>query len=210
MGSPQATLAVPSALCAPAPPHFHVRPRMHKLGHLDGGEWVAHSHAAVYQLPGAPDESQRVVAGVPGGDPEVFGRLVESLASPFHLLYVLHTPRGEGPAGRYQSPAIDGAEFRQFLAKFSGYLSGDARFDLWAHSPAENATVVWDRHNQVFAYGPLSRYELVLKGLGFAHGRVCVPSPHQHFYRAEFDSAAALVLEAFDWSHTPLREGDEQ
>jgi len=183
---------------------------MHKLGHLEAGDWVEHAYAAVYQRPGSPEELQRVVAGVPGGDPGVFGRLVESLASPFYLLYVLHTPRGEGPAGRYQSPAIEGAELRQFLARFSGYLSGDARFDLWAHSPAESATVVWDRHNQVFAYGPLARYELVLQGLGFSSGQVSVPSPHQHFYRAELDSEAALILEALNWSHSPLREGDEQ
>jgi len=132
------------------------------------------------------------------------------MAPPFYLLYVLHTPRGEGAAGRYQSPAIEASDLRQFLARHARYLSADARFDLWAHSPAEGATVIWDRHDQLFAYGPLSRYEHVLKSLGFAPGKVEVPSPHQHFYRAELDGDAAGVLEAFSWFHSPLREEDEQ
>jgi hypothetical protein len=127
-----------------------------------------------------------------------------------HLLYVLHTPRGEGEPGRYQSPALSAGEVRAFLEKFSPFLSGDARFDLWAHSPSEGATVVWDRHNQIFAYGPLARFELILQGLGFARGRLEAPGSHQHHYRAEFDSDASLVLQAFEWTHAPLHEEDEQ
>jgi len=183
---------------------------MHKLAHLQGDEWVEHIYPAVYELHDSTGDFKRVTAGVPRGDPEVFRQLVEALAPPFYLLYVLHTPRGEGPTGRYQSPEVDDRAFRKFMERFSEYLSGDARFDLWAHSPTENATVVWDRHNQVFAYGPLGRYELVLRGLGFIRGNVEVPGPHQHLYRAEFDLQAAQVLEAFEWTHSQLRESDEQ
>ena len=183
---------------------------MYKLGHLEGGHWVEHVYPAVYQWPDSEPVLQRLVAGVPSGNPDVFGRLVESLAPPFYLLYVLHTSRGEGLPGRYQSPELSTAELSGFLAQFSPYLSGDARFDLWVHSPTEAATVVWDRHNQIFAYGPLTRYEFVLQNLGFSRGRVEVPAPHEHKYHPEFDSQAALVLRAFEWSHTPLREEDEQ
>lgn len=184
--------------------------RMHKLGHFQGGEWVEHVHPAVYEVSPPGGANQRVVAGVPRGDPEVFGSLVASLAPPLHLLYVLHTPRGEGAAGRYQTPALGAEDVHAFLTRFSSFLSADARFDIWAHSPGDGATVVWDRHNQVFAYGPLTRFEFVLQRLGFERGSVEMPSPHQHHYRAEFDEEASGVLHAFAWRHTPLQDGDEQ
>jgi hypothetical protein len=105
---------------------------------------------------------------------------------------------------------VSAEDFHKFLQEFAQYLSSDARFDIWAHSPAENATIVWDRHNQVFGYGPLPRFELILKGLGFSQGNVEVPAPHGHHYRAELDAQAASVLQAFEWSHLPLKEEDEQ
>ena len=177
---------------------------MYRLGHLVNGEWTAHSHPPVFQV------GERLVAGVPGGDPVVFERLVECLEPPYLLLYVLHTPRGEAQPGRYQSPALSPAQVKWFLARFAPFLSADARFDLWARSPKENATVVWDRHNEVFGYGPLDRYSSTLSSMGFSAGRPEVPSPHEHHYRAEFDVLAKEILTAFDWSHSPLRPEDEQ
>jgi len=183
---------------------------MYKLGHLVSGLWVEHAHPAVFRLPATDEESPRVVAGVPQGDPEVFARLTACLEPPYHLLYVLHTPRGEGAAGRYQSPPLGHAELRAFMAEFGAFLARDARFDLWAHSPAENATVVWDRHNQLFGYGPLDRFAAELRALGFVPGEPEVAAPHEHHYHAGFDAQAAALLRAFDWSFSPLRAEDEQ
>jgi len=183
---------------------------MYKLGHLQADRWVEHSYPAVYRLPEAAEESQRLVAGVPGGDPEIFLRLVSCLEPPYFLLYVLHTPRGEGEPGRYQSPELSLSQLKGFVAQFNTFLAQDARFDLWARSPAERATVVWDRHNQIFAYGPLARFESELRTLGFSPGRPEVPVPHEHHYRSEFDSPAEKVLKAFEWSYSPLRPEDEQ
>ena len=183
---------------------------MYKLGFLKDNDWVEHIYPARYRLPEPEQGSQRLVAGVPNGNSEVFSKLVELLEPPYYLLYVLHTSRGEGPSGRYQSPAINAAEFNAFIAEFSPYLSGDGRFDLWAHSRTENATVVWDRHNRVFGYGPLSRFADTLEGLGFSQGPVEIPAPHEHNYRKELDPFAVRVLQAFDWIYSPLREEDEQ
>ncbi|KER88635.1 hypothetical protein GW16_01065 [Xanthomonas arboricola pv. celebensis] len=177
---------------------------MYRLGHLVNGEWAAHSHLPVF------DVGQHVIAGAPGGDPVVFERLVECLEPPYYLLYVLHTPRGEALPGRYQSPALSLTQVKEFLARFAPFLSADARFDLWAYSPGDKATVVWDRHNQVFGYGPLERYSSTLRSMGFALGWPEVPAPHEHHYREEFDALAKHVLTAFDWSHSPLRPEDEQ
>ena len=153
---------------------------------------------------------KRLIAGVPNGDPAVFTALVECLEPPLILLYVLHTPRSDAPAGRYQSPELSLAEVKAFLRRFADYLAGDSRFDLWAHSISDNATIVWDRHNRLFGYGPLERLSFQLTALGFGPGIPKVPVPHQHHYHPEFDSQAADLLSAFDWSHSPLRPEDEQ
>jgi hypothetical protein len=177
---------------------------MHKLGIQQDGNWVAHFHQAVFET------THRIVAGVPGGDSSVFRKLVECVAPPYYLLYVLHTPRGEAAPGRYQSPSLTLPEVQAFLARFSAFLSADARYDLWAHSPSENATVVWDRHNLLFAYGPLDRYAAALGSMGFTNGQASVSAPHEHYYRGELDPMARELMAAFDWSFSPLRPGDEQ
>ncbi len=182
---------------------------MFKLGHLDADKWMEHIHPATYRLP-SPDSSQRIVAGVPHSDPAIFHQLVASLEPPYHLLYVLHTPRSEGESGRYQSPPISKTELEWFLTEFGEFLSLDSRFDLWAHSPAENATVIWDRHNQIFAYGPITRFEQELRSLGFVQGECCIPVPHEHHFHRVLDEQAKRLLNAFAWSRSPLQAADEQ
>lgn len=177
---------------------------MYRLGHLVNGEWVAHSHRPVFHL------GERLVAGVPGGDPAVFAALVECLEPPYHLLYVLHTPRGEANAGRYQSPLVSLEQVTEFVTRFKDFLCADARFDLWAHSPSENGTIVWDRHNQLFGYGPVDRLATKLISMGFSAGQSDVPAPHEHHYRAELDGLAKDVIAALNWSYSPLRPQDEQ
>src|SRR5690606_10214436 len=120
------------------------------------------------------------------------------------------TPRGEGEPGRYQSPEISFRTLRAFLRDYAPFLAADARHDLWVHSPSSAATVVWDRHNFLFAYGMLDRFQSELRGLGFARGALAHLGAHQHHYRAEFDEAAANILTAFDWRRSPLLPEDEQ
>ena len=188
----------------------HVKALVYKLGYQIEGTWIEHNHAAVFMLPENFDVSQRIVAGVPHGNPEVFLRLTETLEPPYFLLYVLHTPRGEGEPGRYQSPELSAQDLQEFFLEFGEFLSQDARFDIWAYSPAEQASVIWDRHNQIFAYGPLVRFEMALRDFGFSEGIVAIPVPHEHHYRSELDEVAGRVLRAFDWSYSPLRQEDEQ
>ncbi|WP_457422576.1 hypothetical protein [Roseateles sp. P5_E7] len=182
---------------------------MHKLSHAVADGWQPHSHLPVYSLKPS-GQGTRILAGVPGGDPTPFERLVLCLEPPYRLLYVLHTPRGEAEAGRYQSAEVSPEQFHAFMARFGNYLSSDARFDVWAHSATEAATVVWDRHNQLFAYGPLDKFSAELDALGFSEGDAGISFAHQHHYRQEFDADAAALLEFFSWSHSPLREEDEQ
>lgn len=177
---------------------------MYRLGHLINGEWAAHSHPAVFEC------EDRIIAGVPGSDPVIFERMIECLEAPYYLLYVLHTSRGEAQPGRYQSPALSASDIKNFLVQFGPFLSADARFDLWVHSPTDNGTVVWDRHDLLFAYGPLEQFSTTLRSLGFTNGCPSVPAPHEHHYRAEFDHLAKALVMAFEWSYSPLQPEDEQ
>jgi hypothetical protein len=156
------------------------------------------------------EELQRLLAGVPDSDPRVFLRLARELTGPYFLLFVLHTPRGIAEPGRYQSPAVDLDDVEDFVERFGPLLAADARFDLWLHSPADQATLVWDRHDQLFAYGPLARYAQALRAAGFVQGDVRVPAPHEHRYHAVLDDLAREVIEHFDWRCSPLQPGDEQ
>jgi len=182
---------------------------MQKLWQAVEGEWVEHRHPAIFarEVSGG---GERLVATAPAGDPAIFQRLVETLEGPYALLYVLHTPRGEGEAGRYQSPVLELGAIQSFLARYAAFLRADARFDLWAHALGANATVVWDRHNLIYAYGASERFESALRKLGFEDGLPTVSFAHQHHYRAECDGAAAGLLEEFDWRYSPLQPEDEQ
>ena len=177
---------------------------MHRLGHLVDGDWQPFRHPRVFGI------GKRIVAGVPDSDPSVFQRMLSCLSEPFHFLYVLHTPRGEAQPARYQSPLMSISEVEGFLARFGRFLSSDGRFDLWACSPGSDGTVVWDRHVQLFAYGPVEQFASALRSLGFQEGQTLLPGPHEHHYRAELDSLARELIEAIDWSSSPLRPEDEQ
>jgi hypothetical protein len=185
---------------------FNEGEQMYKLSHQVDGEWIEFVHPFVYEIKG------HLAAGVPSGDSLVFQRMMECLEPPYFLLYVLHTPRGEAEPGRYQSPEVSREEVGAFLVRFSSYLKADARFDLWVHSPKDNGTVVWDRHNQLYAYGPTDRYAEALTSMGFQSGEVAapIPIPHTHHYRVEFDEQARQVIAAMPWKHSPLRPEDEQ
>lgn len=179
--------------------------RMRKLSRQSAEGWVPHDHEAVYEL-----QEHRLQAALPAKQATVMRRLAQCLAPPYALLYVLHTPRGEAPAGRYQSPSIDREQLSAFLDRFGAYLAADARFDLWLHSFEEQATVVWDRHDLLYAYGPINKLRDALEVLGFKPGQPQVGFAHQHHYRAEFDADARALLQHWDWTHTPLQKGDEQ
>ena len=187
-----------------------VRPRMYRLGHMIEEQWVEHSHPPVFRMPAPGANSQRVVAGVPKSDPDIFLRLSGCLKEPLFLLYVLHTCRGEADLGRYQSPELSFQDVQSFVDEFRPFLSADGRFDLWVYSPEQKATIVWDRHNLIHAYGPLDCYASELRALGFKSGDPAIPAPHTHHYRHEFDTLAKKVVSRFNWVYSPLRPEDEQ
>jgi len=183
---------------------------MHKLDWRPAEEWVPHSHAPLFTTENTSAGTSRLVAGVPGGDSSVLLKLVECLAPPFLVLYVLHMPRGEGDPGRYQSPELELGAIQSFITRFASFFAGDARFDLWIHSPSAKGTIVFDRHNLLYGYGPIECFSRGLASLGFSEGRPLIPGPHMHHYRQELDAEAKALLSAYSWLYSPLRPEDEQ
>jgi hypothetical protein len=137
-------------------------------------------------------------------------KLALPLAAPFSILYVLHTSRCGSQLGRYQSPSLDFEATNGFIAEFYEFLTNDSRHDLWVHSSGSDATVVVDRHDLIYAYGPLEQFRAVLKD-GLSETRVeGPPYPHVHMYHAEYDESERKILRYFKWSRSPLLSGDQQ
>lgn len=183
---------------------------MYKLAEQSGEEWVPHSFPPIFTIETTTAQTLRLVAGIPGGDSSALLKLVECLTPPFLVLYVLHTPRGEGNPGRYQSPELELGALQAFVSRFSPFFAADARFDLWIHSPSAKGTIVWDRHNLIYGYGPTECFSRTLSSLGFSEGKPNISFPHMHHYRSEFDDASAAILSAFSWQYSPLHPEDEQ
>jgi hypothetical protein len=179
---------------------------------VDGVEAAAPSLAVFEPQQMASGKPRLLIAATPD-KPGLFRELAGCLAAPLFLLYVLHTPRGEGAPGRYQSPELDSQQADDFLADFTSYLAGDARHDTWVHSASDGRTLIWDRHDLIYAEGePLKDMTAILEAMAYAIGRV--PSagavPHIHYYRDEFDADASAVLARFDWAKSDLWPEDEQ
>jgi hypothetical protein len=137
--------------------------------------------------------------------------LAAGLVGPFQLLYVLHTTRTGAELGRYESPVVPVAHVHNFLLRFGPFLAEDARHDFWLRSHDDDATIVLDRHNVIYAYGPLNSFEAVLFSIG-AHSRGLprIPEPHVHHYHDEWDDSEREVLAALPWIRKPLRHRDVQ
>jgi hypothetical protein len=183
----------------------------HKLTlDVDGVE-MAPSSPTVFERQQMRNGAARLVLTTPTDRPGLFRALAGQLTEPLFVLYILHTPRGEGAAGRYQSPSLDSQELDDFLATFEAFLAGDARHDVWVHSASDGRTLVWDRHDLIYAEGePLEDIAAALERMAFTSGPVPRIGAHVHYYRPELDADAAAVLAHFDWTRTDLRPEDEQ
>ena len=66
-------------------------------------------------------------------------------------------------------------EAEDFLRGFSRFLESDGRHHLWISSVPDGATLVYDGHNILYAYGPLELYEQVLAARGMRRRGRCFP-----------------------------------
>ena len=138
--------------------------------------------------------------------------LSEAMAEPFYFLYVLIVSRrAEHDEARYQSPELSREKLRSFLSYNTNFFEQDGRHSLWIHSPTDNATIVYDRHEIGHAYGLLEGFKSILanNGLKEVHAVERYDSvPHDHNYHSEFDDEENSVIKTFEWRKSPLREQD--
>jgi len=179
-----------------------------KLGALSGSQIRRHQYEDTFCLePTTGPERLKIGARQPL---QILLQLYWSISEPLHLLYVLHTSRCGSKLGRYESPAVDRNAINQFTGEFYEFLTEDARHDLWILSPQSSATLVLDRHDLIYAYGPLSEFQSILQSNEIQEGEVSIPVPHSHHYHHEWDSAELKVLSQFPWRFSPLLPQDQQ
>jgi hypothetical protein len=144
-----------------------------------------------------------VVAPRGGRHVDVLLELARCLREPFGILYVLLLSRtGVHSPGRYQSPVPTTREETEAFV-------GDGRHHLWLMSLPDKATLVYDNHDLLYAYGPLGPFKSALSALGFSEGAVGIPAPHQHSWNEEYDSTENEVMDYWDWKHFPLQPDDD-
>lgn len=152
----------------------------------------------------------RLVVYPSGSAASIVRGLAGELASPLFVLWILHTSRTGLELGRYQSPALTVDAAQELLDAFGDFFDHDARSDVWFHSADSQATIVWERHDLIYAYGPVDAFRRVLEAEGLTEGQDRIPSPHAHDYHAEFDGAERALAGRFEWTVSELRPEDEQ
>ncbi len=180
-----------------------------KLGTLRAGQDVAWNCE--------PSYARQVVGGVerlviaPGAAPlGLLRELLALLPEPLWVLYVLVTPRGEAAAGRYQSATPHGREeILALLDRFEDYLTCDGRHNLWLAAPPAGQLVL-DRHEVIYAYGPMAEIVARLKEKGLAEVEMLrTPVPHSHHFHEELDGDERAMLEYWEWIPSELQETDD-
>lgn len=141
---------------------------------------------------------------------DLLQKLAARLQEPFLLLYVLVVSRGEGEPGRYQSElSYSAIQLHEFLDSYRDFFEQDARQNLWIRS-TDGGLLVYDRHNLIYAYGPLDRFIGALTSSGLSESEdVFMRLPHVHHYHEAFDSRAKRLLTETAWIMSPLGPGDE-
>jgi hypothetical protein len=180
-----------------------------KLGTVRAGEDVAWKYA--------PSYARQVVGGVerlviaPGCEPVgLLRELMTLLPEPLWVLYVLVTPRGEQAAGRYQSAKPHSREeVLALLDRFENYLANDGRHNLWLAAPPAGQ-LVFDRHEVIYAYGPIAEIVTQLKAKQLAEVEMIrVPIPHSHHFHEELDVDEKAILGHWEWVVSELQETDD-
>jgi hypothetical protein len=142
---------------------------------------------------------------------EILKTLTACMQGPYLLLYVLVVPRAKGEAGRYESEfSFTLEQVEKFLDDHAASLENDARHNLWIRSTSGNELLVYDRHNVIYAYGPLEQFIAALASRGLTESeQIRFPSPHAHQYHPEFDLDQQHILQNESWVVSPLRPTDE-
>jgi len=187
---------------------------MHKLGVLlktdeDFDDEVPHHYENLFAREKTSGPERLIIA--PSTDHiRILLDLAAAWESNYWLLYVLLNSWIGNEPGRYQSPwPLDYEEVQKFLGEFGNYLASDARHHFWIGSTQQKALLVYDRHDVIYAYGPLDAYEARLVQRGLRIGQVRFPAPHSHCFNAENNEFERKILFCWNWIQSPLKDGQD-
>ncbi len=181
----------------------------HKFASEKGGQWLPHDHGDVYALENT-SSTPRLAIGASHHGSRLLCDLSQILSEPFLLLYVLVVPRGGSREGRYQSDQISPIELAEMFERFGRFWDNDGRHSIWLRSHADDATLVYDRHNLIYAYGPLERFEALLISFGYkTTSGLSLAFAHRHAYHEEFDDLERELTNLLADRRSDLRAGDE-
>ena len=174
-----------------------------------GEDWFPHEYPKVF-VRETTTGSDRLKIAVSARGTETMLQLAAVLGEPFAALYVLLVPRGGGEAGRYQSPWMSRSQLTDLFERFAHFWDQDSRHHVWLFSHPDQATLVYDQHNVVFAYGPIEDYVRVLETSGYSEAQqLTFPAPHSHRYHLTLDEDERALVSLPGWTRSPLQEGDE-
>jgi hypothetical protein len=153
---------------------------------------------------------ERLVIAPTANQVSLMIELLRVMPEPYGILYVLVVPRSEAEAGRYQAANFKSRnETEDFLRRFKDFFENDGRHHIWIASPPSPDTLVYDRHNVIYAYGRLPEFETIALNRGLSKAEdVKFPSPHTHNYNAAFDRDEEDLLRHWPWVRSPLRDND--
>jgi hypothetical protein len=178
-----------------------------KFASEQGAQWLPHEFGKIYAREQTSSGPRLRIATSSSGT-ALLRELTLTLTEPFLLLYVLIVPRGRSESGRYQSDELSRAEVDALFAHFGDFWDSDGRHNVWVRS-SDDGMLVYDRHNLIYAYGPLPRFESALRKLGYTTtASVTLNFVHQHSYHQEFDDLERQLTTRFGNRRSELREGD--
>ena len=184
------------------------RSRRYKFGALgpDGTD-VEFRYDNRFEHTSGPD---RLVIAPAKDHVALLGELAGLVPGPYYLLYVLVVGRTGRAEGRYQSSELTLDELRHFLSEHAVFLEHDGRHALWISEPSGRLLLVYDRHQVIYAYGPVHDIRRLLVSRGFHEESVSFPSPHSHKYSAEGDGEEDRLFGSMQWRFFPLQDGDDR
>jgi hypothetical protein len=184
--------------------------RKARFGVLEDGT-RAYAYPDAYQRQTFSQGVERLAIGAADAHVSLLSDLAGCLPEPFKILYVLVVPRiDDVAAARYEAPGeLSRQALQEFLGEFSEFFECDGRHHVWIANP-DHGTIVYDRHNVIYAYGPLDDYASVLATRGLREGPVDIPAPHWHAYHADYDAMLRRLLDRWRWVEKPLGPRDHE
>ncbi len=171
------------------------------------GVAAPYRHPRVWLRERVDDGRERLRIGAGIGTIDLLLALAAELQEPLYVLVVMRAPRVALERGRWESTALTQAELGRFAVRFGELFEDDARAQLWIGELLSDNLLVLDEHDLIYTYGPLHRFEHVLRERGYETGDPIVPDPHEHHYNHQFDKLEEALRREWVWHRILPLEG---